>query len=498
MKKFVLTVLCGALVMLTAPSCSKEDGSEVQSPVEQTSGSEPTADNSSELSATVWHVTANAKAANNGISKALTGDFDAGFSGQFAKDEEVYAFKNGTQVGILTAESAGATTSLSGDWMPQSVAQGDKLELRYLSPNFDYSGQDGTLASACAHYYATATVEVTKVEGDKVTLQDAEFSFCSSMVKFSLLDKDVTTFFISDGTNTISVTPSSATSQLVVSLPPSSGKQDYTLTASDGTNNFTVTKSYNIEKNKYYSANVTFFKTLGGVFSVSPTKKVTFASGNLQYLPSEDCWRFAENQTDAILGGNNGNSASKTTWMDLLAWGSWIEGATKKPYDYNDEVVKDIEGKSAVVGSGFFTLSVGEWAYLLNTNLNGNYTGYAGETDYHNETREGLRDLVEIDGNWFMVVLPDKTNTTSPFSWTSMADLEKNHALILPLTGDFGEGGWRVFDPNRGRYWSSTYFYRTNNGQDRACFLDFLKGELNMFPDALHWGFAVRLAKEVN
>ena len=493
MKKFVLTVLCGALVMLTAPSCSKEDGSEVQSPVEQTSGSEPTADNSSELTATVWHVTANAKAANNGISKALTGDFDAGFSGQFANGEVVYAFKDDAQVGTLRAESAGATTSLSGDWEPQSVVEGDQLELRYLSKDFDYSGQDGTLASACDHYYATAPVKVTKVEGDKVTLQDAVFAFCSSMVKFSL-EKDVTTFSISDGTNTISVKPSSATTELFVSLPPSSGKQDYTLTASDGTNKFTVRKSYNIENNKYYSANVTFFKTLGGVFSVSSSgKKVTFAAGNLQYRPSDKCWRFAENQTDALMDGNIGNSESKDTWMDLFARGSWIAGAIQKPYDYGTDAT-NIEGQSAIVGSGFFALSAGEWAYLLNTNLI-NCKEYEGETNYENPTRAGLCKVVTIGENLYMVVLPDGTNTSSPFDWESMADLEANHALILPVTGDGYRSGWRGGAADRGRYWTSTSY------SDKAIYFDFFPDEgggYAVYPDALDYAYAVRLAKAVN
>ena len=33
-----------------------------------------------------------------------------------------------------------------------------------------------------------------------------------------------------------------------------------------------------------------------GIFSVSSTKKVAFAPGNLMYIPVTDTWLFAENQ----------------------------------------------------------------------------------------------------------------------------------------------------------------------------------------------------------
>ena len=39
---------------------------------------------------------------------------------------------------------------------------------------------------------------------------------------------------------------------------------------------------------------------LNGVFSVSPTKKVVFSKGNLQYRASTNTWRFAEHQYDII------------------------------------------------------------------------------------------------------------------------------------------------------------------------------------------------------
>lgn len=74
---------------------------------------------------------------------------------------------------------------------------------------------------------------------------------------------------------------------------------------------------------------------LSGGFSVSPTKKVNFSKGNLQYQASTDTWRFAENQWDVVgnesLGtvyengtkcSNTLTSASYSGWIDLFGWGT--------------------------------------------------------------------------------------------------------------------------------------------------------------------------------
>ena len=78
-----------------------------------------------------------------------------------------------------------------------------------------------------------------------------------------------------------------------------------------------------------------------GVFSVSPTRRVFFSQGNLQYQASTDIWRFAENQWNFVGGINldtgieygnvyeNGikcdNSMISETydgWIDLFGWGT--------------------------------------------------------------------------------------------------------------------------------------------------------------------------------
>ena len=54
-----------------------------------------------------------------------------------------------------------------------------------------------------------------------------------------------------------------------------------------------------------------------GVFSVANNKRVAFAPGNLQYIPTADTWLFAANQYDYIGTRNMVNQAFADT-IDLL------------------------------------------------------------------------------------------------------------------------------------------------------------------------------------
>ncbi len=69
------------------------------------------------------------------------------------------------------------------------------------------------------------------------------------------------------------------------------------------------------------------------LFSVSPTKKVFFAKGNLQYQASTNTWRFAENQWDTIGSANRNRSDTYDGWIDLFSYGtSGYQGAM--PYNF--------------------------------------------------------------------------------------------------------------------------------------------------------------------
>lgn len=145
---------------------------------------------------------------------------------------------------------------------------------------------------------------------------------------------------------------------------------------------------------------------IDGLFSVSPTQKVYFSQGNLQYQASTNTWRFAENQWDYVGGydfayGNFGNvegssnnniSSVYTGWIDLFGWGTsgYDHGAVcYKPWDcsqtdsdyyaygqptYNlfDQTGKADWGYNCIANGGntnnlWRTMTQQEWYYVLMT-----------------------------------------------------------------------------------------------------------------------------------
>jgi len=171
------------------------------------------------------------------------------------------------------------------------------------------------------------------------------------------------------------------------------------------------------------------------LFSISDTKKVRFAPGNVQYQASTQTWRFAEHQYDYI-GNAPGNTSraqvrdTQSYWIDLFCWGSGqypttLSRATGTPsfYDWGDNFTGD-----------WRTLSYNEGSYLLNQR-----PGH--EQKYGLGNINGINGLILLPDNW---TLPRgltftaghsngyNTNTYSTSEWERMEDYG---AVFLPATG---------------------------------------------------------------
>lgn len=93
---------------------------------------------------------------------------------------------------------------------------------------------------------------------------------------------------------------------------------------------FIIYVLFSCKKNEQYNSdnttpNINYVAPEGALphlFSVSPTKKVFFAKGNLQYQASTNIWRFAENQWDTIGQSNMNRSVTYNGWIDLFWYGS--------------------------------------------------------------------------------------------------------------------------------------------------------------------------------
>lgn len=244
-------------------------------------------------------------------------------------------------------------------------------------------------------------------------------------------------------------------------------------------------------------------------FSVSETKKVQFAPGNLQYQASTNTWRFAEHQYDIIGEDNSNISSSYNGWIDLFGWGTG-NNPTNKSTSHSDYSVFVDWGRNQIdsyAANTWRTLSKDEWVYIFYGRTNaavlfglGSVNGVNGTIilpdswttpnglSFTASTTIGLEDdgagYYNSNGNNF------SHNTYSSSEWQQM---ETAGAIFLPASGvrDHGEVGGV---DNAGYYWSST---PVNNG-DAAFRVLFYNALLN--PKSFHnrsLGHAVRLAQDL-
>lgn len=229
--------------------------------------------------------------------------------------------------------------------------------------------------------------------------------------------------------------------------------------------------------------------TINGLFTINEAgDQVYFSKGNLQYKPSINTWRFAENQFDFI-GGDNANliSAEKCcNWLDLFAWGAsgrdhgaicyqpwcirdvcedeiWLYNAygvdTLNLYDRDSQADW---GYNAISNGGnkenvWRTLTIEEWKYILDKRTTATSIRFA------KAIVEGVRGLLLLPDDWDSTychlrhfndddVDYSSNSLTEPF-WTEKA--EAQGAVFLPAAGirDFGYVG---LVGKYGLYWSSS------------------------------------------
>ena len=194
----------------------------------------------------------------------------------FAENDEVKVVKaNGTSVGTLTAQTAGANTTLTGDLDASTLTNGEEVTLRYRSATANYDGQVGTLDGIAANQdYAEGTLTVSTLSPLTFTSTSVTLTAKQSITKFSFTDGTnpvtVKTFGIAavglvqsiatDGTPTMGAvtgTLCTANSDVYVALSNTSGKQAYSFTIQDNAGNwYTATKNANLTNGKNYTASV--------------------------------------------------------------------------------------------------------------------------------------------------------------------------------------------------------------------------------------------------
>jgi len=196
------------------------------------------------------------------LSKALAlSNEDKTLTASWKQGEIVAVYNGDTKIGELTAQSDGASTTLSGDNLSPAPSANDKLTLKFNET--DYSGQDGTLTAIASTYdYATATVTVSSVSADgNITIEEsaANFENQQAIVKFTLSSDgaaiNATSLKVND--LTINLDPASATNEVFVAIPEADAK-NINLTVDNGTDKYVYYRAdANFENGKYYAINVT-------------------------------------------------------------------------------------------------------------------------------------------------------------------------------------------------------------------------------------------------
>lgn len=266
------------------------------------------------------------------------------------------------------------------------------------------------------------------------------------------------------------------------------------------------------------------YNALPGVFTIDAYGgKVHFSKGNLQYRPSSNEWRFAENQYD-IIGADNSHiaeAAQCTYWIDLFGWG------TGSLYDYPpftyDSVMSSQYPQYGPVDERSITGTVSDWGY--NAITNGGNEEHAWRTMTNSEWNYLLRgrgtscsySKATVVGTRGLILFPDGYNSASSgvtinnmnvgtgnyssneLSLATWNILDSLGCVFLPAAG-YREGT-RVMaynstniEYNSGFYWSSSA-----PSADSAYNIHF-RG-IDMYFDDKHeryYGFSVRPVRDVS
>lgn len=242
-------------------------------------------------------------------------------------------------------------------------------------------------------------------------------------------------------------------------------------------------------------------------FSVSPSKKVIFSPGNLQYTQSTNTWSFASAQhemlgTDNVIGASveSQSGDALADKIDLFGWStSTTNFGVSTSKDDNDYLGSFVDWGRNKIGNDapntWRTLTQNEWNYVVFSRLNA----------------RSLNGVACVSGVNGLVLLPDDWNCPAGITFKSGFhrdyDVEaygQNQTLTASQWSKLEEAG-AVFLPASGyrsnldlhnvqfvgHYWSAT-----EDGRNEAYHLNFVSDAANIWNIYRYYGFSVRLVKD--
>ncbi len=206
-------------------------------------------------------------------------------------------------------------------------------------------------------------------------------------------------------------------------------------------------------------------------FSVSETKQVYFAPGNLQYRASTSLWRFAPHQYDYIGAENVNISSTYSGWIDLFGWGTGYNPtfASLDDHDYTsftDWGVNSIRYGNTVYGAhSWRTLTIDEMEYMMQRKKSGTTMFLFGMAKVN-----GVLGLVLLPDDWTFsselvfiagtfvagnYIVMKEVLETNNYTFEQWQEMEAKGAVFLPAAGDRLNGEVKYVS-TMGCYWTST------------------------------------------
>ena len=379
--------------------------------------------------------------------------------------------------------------------------------------NYDaLATQDGTLTSLgsnldLAVYYGTLTGNASLPTSTTLTNQLAILALTlKNSAGTSDITNNTTRVTLSDGSYSYTVSRQAVAGPIYVAIRPTSSANIFvTATASPEY----YVKSLN---SKTYTAgngySVSWRMSLAGAFTVASGKQVYFAPGNLQ-LVGENTWKFADNAWK-FFGMDQSNNH-----RDLFGWGTADNpNNTSQTYsDYKWNEWGDNVHVQAGIGTGWRTLSMDEWNYVL-------YTRTSSSTVFGTANARFAKATIQTDvGNGVkgLILFPDGVNIQSSEvtstgivnrgeeEWTTQCNstqwtaIAAKGCVFLPAAGcRYGnqvQDVQGVSETPSGRYWSSTVNSSSEEGYVYT--LLFHNNTVYMHSYYRYRGDAVRLVRPV-
>lgn len=265
--------------------------------------------------------------------------------------------------------------------------------------------------------------------------------------------------------------------------------------------------------------------TAAGKFSVSSTKQVEFAHGNLQYHTGTQEWRFADNQFDVIGVDDNIRLGDPelSAWIDLFAWSCESVYYGVNPSNKDIDYTGDFVDWGNLFEGGWYTPSKDEFQYVLFNRANASNLRAEG-------TVNGMNGLILLPDDWTLPeglafvpgYIGNEEYTENVYNLEQWATLEAAGAVFLPHAGSRTGGYGNMWNGSAeatfvneatgfyswvdniqvyGYYWSST-LHPTNSNLVYYLITPGLDGNLENYTAPAIWsrerrrGNTVRLIRE--